>query len=168
MFGFWTTKHVTNLHLVHPIHDMEHLLEDSLQGQVHLQSLPASLEQLQQALPQMDDIVLPGQDAPDAVVPLHFQFFGHRDHDLHAVFVRRHVRLDGLVLLDGRLHGLKVKAKVVLGTRRGPATKRQRRSASGQVLPPPTWETSLWFSLSQVSLMAALRSKRPASCSSFS
>ena len=31
-----------------------------------------------------------------------------------------------------------------------------------------TWETSLWFSLNQVSLMAALRSKRLASCSSFS
>ena len=31
-----------------------------------------------------------------------------------------------------------------------------------------TWDTSLWFSLSQVSLMAALRSKRAASISSFS
>lgn len=39
-----------------------------------------------------------------------------------------------------------------------------RWAAAGRV----TWETSLWFSLSHVSLMAALRSKRRASCSSFS
>jgi hypothetical protein len=32
----------------------------------------------------------------------------------------------------------------------------------------PTWDTRRWFSLSQVSRMAALRSKRAASCSSFS
>ena len=32
----------------------------------------------------------------------------------------------------------------------------------------PTWDTKRWFSLSQVSRMAALRSKRAASCSSFS
>lgn len=31
-----------------------------------------------------------------------------------------------------------------------------------------TWDTRRWFSLSQVSRMAALRSKRAASCSSFS
>lgn len=109
------------LHFIHPVHNVEHFLEYLLQPQVHLEALPPGPEQLQQVLPEPDDVVLPRRDALDVVVVLRFQLPGHGHHGLHALLVRGNVRLDGLVLFRGSLDCGKVKSKVVLrekGTKR--------------------------------------------------
>lgn len=57
--------------------------------------------------------------------PLCLQLGAHRDHRLHALLIREDVRLDGLVLLGGRLHRRQVEAEVVL--RHQPLVLRQPR-----------------------------------------
>lgn len=80
------------LHLVHPIHDVEHLLEDSLQAEVHLQPEPPLLQQLQQVLPQPDHVVLPRRDAFDVMVTLRLQLLGHGNHRLQQQREKRRMR----------------------------------------------------------------------------
>lgn len=150
---------------------MEHLLEEVLQGEVHLQALAPGSQQLQELLPEPQDVVLPPVDALDVVVALQLQLLGHRLNGLHPLPVGSCVCLDGLVLLLGCLHRCQVLPKVVLPRHRarGEALVSSPGWGSpGWVVPLLTWATRRWFSLSQASRMAALRSKRRASCSSFS
>lgn len=71
-----------HLHLVHPVHDVKHLLEDSLQAQVHLQPLSPGLQQLQQVVPQPHHVVFTSCDAFDVVVVLCLQLLRHSNHCL--------------------------------------------------------------------------------------
>lgn len=105
--------------------------------------------------------------------------------DLNSLLVGSNVRFNSFMFFRGSFNSLKVETKVVLGgegTRREGGVYIQNSSKcihmknefnplihpTGEQNVVGTWETSRWFSLSQVSLMAALRSKRRASCSSFS
>ena len=79
-----------------------------------LEALSPGPEQLQQVLPEPDDVVLPCCDALDVVVVLCLQFPGHSHHSLHALLVCSDVSLNGFMLFRGGLNSRKVKSKVVL------------------------------------------------------
>lgn len=104
----------SHLHLIHPVHDVQHLLEDSLQAQVEFQSLASSFQELQEVVPQPQNIVFAHRDTLDVMVVLSLQLRGYSHYHLNTLLVRGDVRLDGFVLLGGRLHGLQIKTKVVL------------------------------------------------------
>lgn len=108
----------THLHLIHPVHNVQHFLENLLQPKVHLQPLSPCPEQLQKILPQADNIVLPCSDAFDVMVVFSLKLLRHRHHGLNPLLVCRDVCLDGLVLLRGSLHCWEVKAKIVLQRQR--------------------------------------------------
>ncbi|TNN56517.1 hypothetical protein EYF80_033243 [Liparis tanakae] len=123
--------------------DVQHLLEDPLQGQVLVQPRPAGPQQLLQVVPQAQHVVLARVDALGVVVALGLQLPGDAHQHLDALLVGGDVRLDGVVLLLRRLHRRQVVTKVILKGDEG--------------------ETSCC-----VSLMAAFLSNLLAICSSFS
>lgn len=105
---------VLHLHVVHPADDVQHLLEDPLQRQVLVQAPATSLQQLLQVVPEAQDVVFPRVDPLGVVVALRLQLPRDGHQGLDALLVRCDVRLDGVVLLLGRLHGRQVVTKVVL------------------------------------------------------
>ena len=102
------------LHVIHPADDVKHLLEDPLQGQVLIQTSPASLQQLLQVVPQAQDVVFPHVDALGVMVSLRLQLLGDVHQDLNTLLVRSDVRLNGIVLLLRCLHCRQVVTKVIL------------------------------------------------------
>lgn len=105
---------VPNLHVIHPADDVQHLLEEPLQGQVLIQTRPASLQQLLQVVPQAQDVVFPHVDAFGVVVALGLQLLRDVHQDLNTFLIRRDVRLDCIVLLLRCLHCWQVVTKVIL------------------------------------------------------
>ena len=89
-------------------------LEDPLQSEAKLQPRSSGSEQLEQIVPQSQDVVLSGVDSADVVVVFRFQFLGDCDDGRHSFLVRVNVRLDGFVLLGRRLPGRQVEAEIVL------------------------------------------------------
>lgn len=104
----------TYLHLIHPVHNVQHLLENLLQTEVHLQSLSPRPEQLQQILPEADNVVLSRSDAFDIMVIFSLKLLCNRNHGLDSFFISCNVCLNGLVLLCCGLYCWKVKAKIIL------------------------------------------------------
>lgn len=104
----------SDLHLVHPVHDVEHLLEDTLQAEVHLQPLPAGLQQLQQILPQAQHVVFARRDSLDIVIVFSLQLSGHGHHRLHSLLICRDIRLNGFMFFGCCLDRLEVESEIVL------------------------------------------------------
>lgn len=96
---------------------MQHLLEDPLQRQVLVQASAPRLQQLLQVVPQTQHVVLAHVDPLGVVVTLGLQLLGDVHQRLDALLVGGDVRLDGVVLLLGRLHRRQVVAEVVLEVR---------------------------------------------------
>ncbi len=108
---------VLHLHVIHPADDVQHLLEDPLQGQVLIQTPSSSLQKLLQVVPQAQDVVFPHVDPFGIMVSLGLQLLRDVHQGLYTFLVRGDVRLNGIVLFLRRLHCWKVITKVIL--RRG-------------------------------------------------
>lgn len=105
------------LHVIHPADDVQHLLEDLLQGQVLIQTPPTSLQQLLQVVPQAQDVVFPHINTFGIMVSLRLQLLRDVHQGLNTFLIRSDVRLNGIVLLLRSLHRWQVVTKVIL--RRG-------------------------------------------------
>lgn len=108
--------HATYLHVIHPVDDVKHFLEDPLQCEVLVQTPPTGLQQLLQVIPKTQDVVFTYVDPFGVMVTLGLQLLRDVDHGLNAFFVRSDVRLDSVVLLLRCLHCRQVIAKVILGS----------------------------------------------------
>jgi len=93
--------------------ELLHLLEDLLQGIARLESLAPRLDQLQQVIPQHVHIALARVDALNVVVVLLLEHLGNVNDIPHTLLERANVRLNGLLLLEGRLNRLQVKTELV-------------------------------------------------------
>lgn len=134
--GDWQSR--AHLDLVHPVDAVQHVLEELLQRQGRLESLAPGLQQLLQVVPQAQDVVLAGRDALLVVVILLLQLLGQVFQGPHPLLIGGCVRLDGLVLLLGGLHGCQVVPKVIL-----PQRETQAAQAGSSRLVPRCRETDV-------------------------
>lgn len=117
------------LHVIRPADDVQHLLEDPLQGQVLIQTRPTGLQQLLQVVPQTQDVVFPHVDPFGVVVPLGLQLPRDVHQGLDALLVRSDIRLNGIVLLLRCLDCRQVVTKVILKGGKQKAEMRSRYSS---------------------------------------
>ena len=89
-------------------------LEVLLELQRKFQSHASGAQQLEQILPQSEDVVFASIDTIDVVVVLGLQLLGHGHDGLHALLVRQNVRLDGFVLLGSSFHRSQVETEIIL------------------------------------------------------
>lgn len=102
------------LHFIHPADDVEHLLEDPLQGKVHIQASFSSLEKLLQVVPQPQDVVFSHVNPFGVVVTLRLQLQRDVHQRLNTLLVCGDVCLDGIMLLLSGFYSRQVITKVIL------------------------------------------------------
>ncbi|KFD65475.1 hypothetical protein M514_22401, partial [Trichuris suis] len=113
MLAVVVAKH-SRLQFVHPIKNVNHVLEDSLYDHAELESNASGHQQFQQQIPKLEHIVFALVDALNVVVILSFQILSNCNDRLDAFLVGVYVGFDGFVLFGGRLNGRQVGAEVVL------------------------------------------------------
>lgn len=108
------------------------------------------------------------------MVVLCFKLSSNSLHSSHALPICPDISFNGLMFTCGSFHCSQISSKVVLATTKFSSSSNSGNSQGKNVHVKVqlrifvTWETNRWFSLSHVSLIAALRSNRAASISSFS
>lgn len=104
------------LHVCHPVHNVAHLLEQSLEVTMGIQTLSACSQKLFQILPETQHVISSCEYTPHIMVAFHLQLLGNSLHCSHSLPVRPNVRLNGLMFSGGSLHCSQVSSKVVLIT----------------------------------------------------
>ena len=90
-----------------------HVLHALVERVAGLESRASRLDQLEQVVPEHEDVAFARIDALDVVVVLLLEHLGDVDDVAHALLEGANVGLDGLLLLERRLHGLHVDAELV-------------------------------------------------------
>lgn len=75
------------LHLIHPGNDVQHFLEDSLQGEIFLQTPPASTQKLLEVVPEPEDIIFPCINPFGIMVPFCLQLFRQGHQGMYTLFI---------------------------------------------------------------------------------
>ncbi|RNA19166.1 hypothetical protein BpHYR1_020403 [Brachionus plicatilis] len=86
------------------VFDLLHFLEDFLQRVARLELEAPVLDQVEQVVPEHEDISFASVYLVYFVIALLFQHFGYVDYVAHAVLERAYVCLNGLLFLECRFH----------------------------------------------------------------